>query len=53
MIIHLKKTVSKESAAVLAAENKAFHIVSEGNQCFNNRFKYEGSPFRINKSHRK
>ena len=30
MIIHLKKTVSKESAAVLAAENKAFHIVSEG-----------------------
>ena len=23
MIIHLKKTVSKESAAVLAAENKA------------------------------
>ena len=30
MIIHLKNSVSKESAVQLAAENNAFHIVSEG-----------------------
>ena len=32
MIIHLKNSVSKESAAVLAEKHKAFHIVSEGVQ---------------------
>ncbi|MNJ92017.1 Phospho-2-dehydro-3-deoxyheptonate aldolase [compost metagenome] len=30
MIIHLKKTVSSTDAARLAAENKAFHLVSQG-----------------------
>ncbi len=30
MIIHLKSTVSAQQAAQLAAENKAFHIVSDG-----------------------
>lgn len=32
MIIHLKNTVSAEEASKLAAENKAFHIVSNGVQ---------------------
>ena len=30
MIIHLKQSVSKEEAATLAANSKAFHIVYEG-----------------------
>jgi len=32
MIIHLKNSVSNESAAVLAEKHKAFHIVSDGVQ---------------------
>lgn len=30
MIIHLKHSVSAEQAAILAAENKAFHVISNG-----------------------